>query len=99
MDVPNRKVKHGSTSNPQPLRSSTPVAMARHLGRTCVRDTPDLRQKALAGAPEIQSSEVLRYMGMDIYLQGAPIAPATCRRSEWPSGSSSAPRGSFWTLP
>ena len=30
---------------------------------------------ALAGAPEIQPSRVLRYMGTDIYLQGTPTAP------------------------
>ena len=29
----------------------------------------------MAGAPEIQPSRVLRYMGTDIYLQGTPIAP------------------------
>ena len=37
--------------------------------------TPDQRREALAGAPEIQPSRVLRYMGTDIYLQGAPTAP------------------------
>ena len=37
--------------------------------------TPDQRRAALAGAPEIQPSKVLRYMGTDIYLQGAPTAP------------------------
>ena len=29
----------------------------------------------MAGAPEIQPSRVLRYMGTDIYLQGTPTAP------------------------
>ena len=75
VDVPDRKIQHGSTSDPQPLRSPTPEAVARHLGRTWVTDTPNQRQEALAGAPEIQPSSVLRYMGTDIYLQGAPIAP------------------------
>ena len=74
-DVPDRKIQHGSTSDPQPLRSPTPAAVARHLGRTWVTDTPNQRQEALAGAPEIQPSSVLRCMGTGIYLQGAPIAP------------------------
>ena len=75
MDVPDREIQHGSTSDPQPLRSPMPAAVARHLGRTWVTSTPDQRQEELAEAPEIQPSGVLRYMGTDIYLQGAPIAP------------------------
>ena len=75
MDVPDRKIQHGSTSDPRPLRSPTPAAVARHLGRAWVTSTPDQRREALAGAPEIQPSRVLRYMGTDIYLQGAPTAP------------------------
>ena len=75
MDVPDRKIQHGSTSSPQPLRSPTPAAVARHLGRTWVTDTPDQRQEAQAGTPEIQPSGVLCYMGTDIYLQGTPTAP------------------------
>ena len=75
MDVPDRKIQHGSTSDPRPLRSPTPAAVARHLGRTWVTSTLDQRQEALAGAPEIQPSGVLRYMGTDIYLQGTPTAP------------------------
>ena len=75
VDVPNRKIQHGSTSDPQPLLSPTPAAVAGHLGRTWATDTPDQRRDALAGAPEIQPSSVLRYMGTDIYLEGTPIAP------------------------
>ena len=75
VDVPDRKIQHGSTSDPRPLRSPTPAAVARHLGRAWVTSTPDQRREALAGAPEIQPSRVLRYMGTDIYLQGAPTAP------------------------
>ena len=75
VDVLDRKIQHGSTSDPRPLRSPTPAAVARHLGRAWVTSTPDQRREALAGAPEIQPSRVLRYMGTDIYLQGAPTAP------------------------
>ena len=75
VDVPDRKIQHGSTSDPRPLRSPTPAAVARHLGRAWVTSTPDQRREALARAPEIQPSRVLRYMGTDIYLQGAPTAP------------------------
>ena len=74
VDVPDRKIQHGSTSDPRPLRSPTPAAVACHLGRAWVTSTPDERQEALAGAPEIQPNRVLRYMGTDIYLQGAPTA-------------------------
>ena len=75
VDVPDRKIQHGSTSDPRPLRSPTPAAVARHLGRTWVASTPDQRQEALAEAPQIQPSGVLRYMGMDIYLHGTPTPP------------------------
>ena len=75
VDIPYRKIQHGSTSHPRPLRSPTPAAVARHLGRAWVTSTPDQRREALAGAPEIQPSRVLRYMGTDIYLHGAPTAP------------------------
>ena len=33
VDVPDRNIQHGSTSDPLPLRSSTPEAVARHMGR------------------------------------------------------------------
>ena len=33
------------------------------------------REEALAGAPKIQPSRVLRCMGTDIYLHGTPTAP------------------------
>ena len=99
VDVPDRKIQHGSTSDPRPVRSPTPAAVARHLGRAWVTSTPDQRREALAGAPEIQPSRVLRYMGTDIYLQGAPTAPTTCRRSGRSSGHSSAPSGSPRTRP
>ena len=75
MDVPDRKLQHGSTSDPQPLCSPTPAAVAQHVGHTWATDSPEQREEALAGAPEIQPSRVLRYMGMDIYLQGTPTAP------------------------
>ena len=75
VDLPDRKIQHGWTSDPRPQRSPTPAAVARHLGRTWVTSTPDQRREALAEAPEIQRSGVLRYMGTDIYLQGAPTAP------------------------
>ena len=75
VDVPDRKIQHGSTSEPQPLRSPTRTTVARHLGRTWVTDTPEQRQEAPAGAQEIQPWKVLRYMGTDIYLQGPLTAP------------------------
>ena len=95
VDVLDRKIQQGSTSNPQPLLSPTPAAIARHLGNAWTTDTPGQRQEALAGAPEIQPSSVLRYMGTDIYISRArPSRPETCRRSARPSGGNSAPRGS-----
>ena len=75
VDVPDRKIQHGSTSDPQPLRSPTPAAIARHVGRAWVTDSPEQREEALAGTPEIQPSRFLRYMGTDIYLHGTPTAP------------------------
>ena len=72
--IPDHKIQHGSTSNPQCLRSPTRTAVAGHLGRPWVTDTPDQRQEALAGAPKIQPSSVLRNMGTDIYLQEKRIA-------------------------
>ena len=51
VDVPDRKIQHGSTSEPQPLRSPTPAAVARHVGRAWVTDSPEQREEALAGAP------------------------------------------------
>ena len=39
VDVPGRKIHHGSTSDPQPLRSPTPEAMAQHVGRHVVCST------------------------------------------------------------
>ena len=66
VDVPDRKIQLGSTSHPRPLRSPTPAAVARHLGGTWATSTPDQRREALAEAPEIQPSGVLRYMGTDI---------------------------------
>ena len=56
MDVPDRKIQHGSTSDPQPLRSRTPEAVTRHVGRAWVMDSPEEREEALAGAPEIPPS-------------------------------------------
>ena len=38
-------------------------------------DSPEDREEALAGAPEIPPSQVLTYMGTDIYLQCTPTAP------------------------
>ena len=75
VDVPDRKIQHGLTSDPQPLRSPTPAAVARHVGHTWATDSPEQREEALPGAPEIQPSRVLRYMGTDMYLQGTPTAP------------------------
>ena len=75
VDVPDRKIQHGSTSDPQPLRSPTLAAVAQHVGRAWVTDSPEQQEEALAGALEIQPSRVLRYMGIDIYLQGTPTAP------------------------
>ena len=74
VDVPDRKIQHGTTSDPQPLRSPTPAAVARHVGHVWTTDSPEQREEALAGAPEIQPSRVLRFMGTDIYLQGTPTA-------------------------
>ena len=75
VDVPDRKIQHGSTADPQPLRSPTPEAVARHVGHAWATDSPEQWEAALAGAPEIQPSGLLRYMGTDIYLQGTPTAP------------------------
>ena len=55
--------------------SPGPAAVARHVGHAWATDSPDQREEALARAPEIQPSRVLRYMGSDIYLQGTPTAP------------------------
>ena len=46
VDVQDHKIQHGSTSDPRPLRSPTPAAVARHLGRTWVTSTPGQRQEA-----------------------------------------------------
>ena len=75
MDVPDRKIQHGSTSDPQPPRSPTPEAIAWHMGRAWVTDSPEEREEALAGSPKIPPSQVLRYMGTDIYLKGTRTAP------------------------
>ena len=75
MGVPDCKIQHGSTSDPQLLRSPTPEAVTRHVGRAWVTDSPEEREEALAGAPKIQPSRVLRYMGTNIYLLGTPTAP------------------------
>ena len=56
VDVPDRKIQHGSTSDPQPLRSPTPAAVARHVGHAWAMDSPEQREEALAGALEIQPS-------------------------------------------
>ena len=45
------------------------------MGRARVTDSPEQPEEALAGAPEIQPSRDLRYMGADIYLPGTPTAP------------------------
>ena len=74
VDVPDRKIQHGSTSGPQPPRSPTPEAVTRRVGRAWVTNSAEEREEALAGAPEIPPSQVLRYMGTDIYLQGMPTA-------------------------
>ena len=79
VDVPDRKIQHGSTSDPQPLQLPTPAAVARHVGRTWVTDSPEQREEALAGASEVQPSRVLRYMETDIYLQDTPTAPRNLR--------------------
>ena len=57
VDVPDRKIQHGSTSDPRPLQSPTPAAVARHVGHAWATDSPE--QWALAGAPEILPSWVL----------------------------------------
>ena len=44
------------------------------MGRAWITDSPEQREEALAGAPDIQPSRVLRYMGTDIDLQGTPTA-------------------------
>ena len=75
VDIPDRKIQHGSTSNPQPLCSPTRAAVARHVSCAWIMDSPEEQEEALAGAPEIQPSRVLRYMGTNIYLQGTPTAP------------------------
>ena len=56
LDVPDRKIHHGSTSDPQPLRSPTPEAVTRHVGPAWVTDSPEEREGALAGAPKIPPS-------------------------------------------
>ena len=39
VDVPDCKIQHGSTSDPQPLLSSKPAAVAHHLGSTWTANT------------------------------------------------------------
>ena len=75
--VPKLKIQRWSTTDPQPLRSPTPEAVARHVGPTWVTDSPEVREEAPADAPEIPPSKVLKYMGIDIYLQGTPTAPCS----------------------
>ena len=75
MDVPDQKIRHGLTSESQPLRSPTPAAVAWHVGHTWATHSPERREEAIAEAPEIEPSRVLRYMGTDISLQGTPTAP------------------------
>ena len=75
VNVPDCKIQHGSTSEPQPLRSPTLAAVTRHMDRGWITDSPKQREEALAGAPDIQSSRVVRYMGTNIYLGGTPTAP------------------------
>ena len=45
------------------------------MGRARITDSPEQQEEALAEAPEIQPSRVLRYMGTDVYLLGTPTAP------------------------
>ena len=37
-------------------------------------DSPEQPEEALASAPEMQPSRVLRYIGTDVYLQVTPTA-------------------------
>ena len=53
VDVTDRKIQHGSNSDPQPLRSPTPAAVAQHVGHAWATDSPERREEALAEAPEI----------------------------------------------
>ena len=75
MDVPDHKIPHGSTSDPQPLASPTPAAVARHVGHMWVTDILEECEEVLARALEVQPSRVLKYMVTDIYLQGTGIRP------------------------
>ena len=68
MDFPYRKIQHGSTLDHQSLRSPIPDAAARQGGRAWVTDTLKEWDEALAGAPTIPHSQVVRCMGTDIYL-------------------------------
>ena len=56
VDVLDRKIQHGSTSDPQPLRSPTPEAVTRHVGHAWVTNSPEEQEEALDGAPEILPS-------------------------------------------
>ena len=50
VDVPDRKIHHGCTSDLQPLHSPTPEPMAWHVGRVRVMDSPEEWEEALAGS-------------------------------------------------
>ena len=65
----------GSVPAPrQPSRSS--ISLTFHAFTVMPFRFPQLMwEQALAGAPELPPSQVLRHMGTDIYLQGAPTAP------------------------
>ena len=70
-----RKIELASTTDPQPLRSPTPEALARHVGCAWVTDSLQESEEVLAGAPDIPPSQVLREMGTDMYLPGTATAP------------------------
>ena len=56
VDVADRTIEHGSACDPQPLCSPTPEAIARHVGRVWVTDSPEEGEEVLAGSPEIPRS-------------------------------------------
>ena len=64
-----------STTDPRSLRSPTLETVARHVGRVWVTDSPDEREEALAGTPEIPPSPVLKYTGTNIHFEGTPTSP------------------------
>ena len=94
VDVPDRKIQHGSTSDPRPPRSPTPPRPRvgdEYPGPAAGGTGRGPGDTALQGPPI--------YGNRHLPPGGAYGPPATCRRSGRSSGHSSAPSGSPRTRP